>query len=111
MDPTTVLAVVSYRHPMWRLVKYLEENQQSLIDSVDTERKTTHMELAEKLAELRIGEPRDNALLANAVIEALWLGKRAQQIKEAGDKSAEQFFREVVMIAFETGRRSAITAP
>jgi hypothetical protein len=41
----------------------------------------------------------------------MWLGKRAQEIKEQGDKSAEQFFREAVMIAFETGRRSAITAP
>jgi hypothetical protein len=41
----------------------------------------------------------------------MWLGKRAQEIKEKGDRSAEQFFREAVMVGFETGRRAAITAP
>lgn len=95
---------------MWRLVKYLEENQQLLFDIVDA-RKETHAELAEKLAEVRPGDAKDNAELANAVMTALWLGRRAQQIKESGDKSAEQFFREAVLTAFETGRRSAITAP
>jgi len=96
---------------MWRLVKYLEENQRLLFDTVDA-RKETHSELAKKLAEFRPSEAKDNAELANAVIAALWLGRRAQQIKEeSGDKSAEQLFREVVMVAFETGRRSAITAP
>ncbi|WP_148701783.1 hypothetical protein [Candidatus Nitrososphaera evergladensis] len=52
---------------------------------------------------------RDHEELAAAVASALWLGRRAQQIKESGDKSAEQFFREAIMVAFETGRRSAIT--
>lgn len=95
---------------MWRLVKYLEENQLSLFETVDA-RKETHKELAEKLAEIRPGDAKDNDELANAVIAALWLGRRAQAIKESGDKSAEQFFREAVLTAFETGRRSAITAP
>lgn len=95
---------------MWRLVKYLEESQMSLFEIVDV-RKETHEELAEKLAEIRPGDAKDNAELANAIITALWLGRRAQEIKESGDRSAEQFFREVVLTAFETGRRSAITAP
>ncbi|MEM2139493.1 MAG: hypothetical protein QXJ74_04630 [Nitrososphaera sp.] len=95
---------------MWRLVKYLEENQLSLFETVDA-RKETHRELAEKLAEVRPGGEKDNAELANAVMTAMWLGRRAQAIKESGDKSAEQFFREAVLTAFETGRRSAITAP
>lgn len=95
---------------MWRLVKYLEENQQSLFDTVEM-RKDTQEELAEKLCEVRPGDQKDNAELANAVMTALWLGRRAQQIKESGDKTAEQFFREAVLVAFETGRRSAITAP
>jgi hypothetical protein len=95
---------------MWRLVKYLEENQLLLFDLVDA-RKDTHLELAEKLSEIRPGDAKDSAELANAVLTALWLGRRAQVIKESGDRSAEQFFREVVLTAFETGRRSAITAP
>lgn len=95
---------------MWRLVKYLEENQLSLFEKVDA-RKETHLELAEKLSEIQPGDVKDNAELANTVMTALWLGRRAQQIKESGDKSAEQFFREAVFAAFETGRRSAITAP
>lgn len=95
---------------MWRLVKYLEENQLSLLDFVDA-RKETHHELAEKLSEIRPGDAKDSAELANAVLVAMWLGRRAQAIKEQGDKSAEQFFREAVLTAFETGRRSAITAP
>lgn len=95
---------------MWRLVKYLEENQLSLFEMVDA-RKEMHKELADKLSEIRSGDGKDNAELANVIITALWLGRRAQQIKESGDKSAEQFFREAVLTAFETGRRSAITAP
>lgn len=95
---------------MWRLVKYLEENQLSLFETVDA-RKEAHRELAEKLSEIRPSDAKDNAELANAVMAALWLGRRAQMIKESGDKSAEQFFREAVLTAFETGRRSAITAP
>lgn len=74
-------------------------------------RKQTNTELAEKLAEVRPSDQKDNAELANAVMTALWLGRRAQQIKESGDKTADQFFREAVLVAFETGRRSAITAP
>jgi len=95
---------------MWRLVKYLEENQLSLFEMVDA-RKEMYKELAEKLSEIRPGDEKDNAELANVIITALWLGRRAQQIKESGDKSTEQFFRETVLTAFETGRRSAITAP
>lgn len=95
---------------MWRLVKFIEENQLSLIKKVDS-RSDTHLGLAEKLAEVRPGNAKDNAELANAITTALWLGRRAQMIKELGDKSAEQFFREAILIAFETGRRSAITAP
>jgi hypothetical protein len=95
---------------MWRLVKYFEENQLSLFDLVDT-RKDTYQELAEKLSEIRPGDAKDSAELANAVLAALWLGRRAQAIKEQGDRTVEQFFREAVLTAFETGRRSAITAP
>ena len=106
----TVLAIVDYTMPMWRLVKYLEENQLLLFEIMDA-RKQTNTELAEKVAEVRPGDQKDNAELANAIMTALWLGRRAQQIKESGDKTAEQFFREAMLVAFETGRRSAITAP
>jgi hypothetical protein len=95
---------------MWRLVKYLEENQLSLFEMLDA-RKRINTELVEKVSEVRPGDQKDNAELANAIMTALWLGRRAQQIKESGDKTAEQFFREAVLVAFETGRRSAITAP
>jgi hypothetical protein len=94
---------------MWRLAKYLEENGPSLFELVE-QRKSGH-ELAKVLAEIRPGDPKEHGELAGAVITAMWLGKRAQEIKEQGDRSAEQFFREAVMIGFETGRRSAITAP
>jgi hypothetical protein len=94
---------------MWRLVKYLEENEPALSALVES-RKSRH-ELAATLAEIWPGGSKEHEELANAVITVMWLGKRAQEIKEQGDKSAEQFFREAVMIAFETGRRSAITAP
>jgi hypothetical protein len=106
----TVLACADYSCAMWRLVKYLEENQLSLIENVDA-RADTDPELAERLSEIRPGGAKDSAELANAVLTALWLGRRAQVMKESGDKSAEQFFREAVLMAFETGRRSAITAP
>ena len=95
---------------MWRLVKHLEENEQAIMESV----LKTSMEqqgLAEKLAEIWSGDPKDCSVLAGAAASALWLGRRAQMLKEGGDRSAEQFFREAVMVAFETGRRSAITAP
>jgi hypothetical protein len=94
---------------MWRLVKYLEENEPALSALVES-RKSGH-ELAATLAEIWPGGAKEHEELASAVITVMWLGKRAQEIKEKGDKSAEQFFREAVMIAFETGRRSAITAP
>lgn len=97
---------------MWRLVKYLEESDPEALP---------RKELAQKLHEIwpsatagdSSGSPsREHEELAAAVASALWLGRRAQQIKEkTGDKSAEQFFREAMMVAFETGRRSAITAP
>jgi hypothetical protein len=95
---------------MWRLVKHLEESEQAIIGSV-TKSGTEQQGLAEKLAEIWPGDPEDRGVLANAVASALWLGRRAQVLKEGGDRSAEQFFREAVMVAFETGRRSAITAP
>ena len=94
---------------MWRLVKYLEENEPALSALVES-RKSRH-ELAATLAEIWPGGAKEHEELANAVVTVMWLGKRAQEIKEQGDKSAEQFFREAVMVAFETGRRSAITAP
>lgn len=93
---------------MWRLVKFLEENDPEALP---------RKELVQKLHEIWPGNDdssptRDHEELASAVASALWLGRRAQQVKEkTGDKSAEQFFREAMMIAFETGRRSAITAP
>lgn len=95
---------------MWRLVKHLEENEQAIIESV-TNSCMEQEELAEKLAEIWPGDAKDHGVLAAAVASALWLGRRAQMLKEGGDRSAEQFFREAVMVAFETGRRSAITAP
>jgi hypothetical protein len=91
---------------MWRLVKYLEENNSEVL---------SRKELVQKLCEIwpsgdnSSAPARDHEDLAAAVASALWLGRRAQQIKESGDKSAEQFFREAIMVAFETGRRSAIT--
>lgn len=95
---------------MWRLVKYLEENEPALSALVES-RESQHGELAATIAEIWPGGTKEHAELANAVITVMWLGKKAQEIKEQGDKSAEQFFREAMMIAFETGRRSAITAP
>lgn len=94
---------------MWRLAKYLEENGPSLFELVE-QRKSEH-ELAKVLAEIRPGGTKENEELASAIIAAMWLGKRAQEIKEKGDRSAEQFFREAVMVGFEAGRRAAITAP
>lgn len=94
---------------MWRLVKYLEENGPALSALVES-RKSEH-ELSSTLSEMWPGGAKEHEELADAIITAVWLGKRAQEIKEKGDRSAEQFFREAVMVAFETGRRSAITAP
>ena len=94
---------------MWRLVKYLEENEPQLTALVES-RSSKH-ELASTLAEIWPGNAKEHEELADAVMTVMWLGKRAQEIKEKGDKTAEQFFREAVMVAFETGRRSAITAP
>jgi hypothetical protein len=94
---------------MWRLVKYLEENEPQMMALVES-RKSEHAH-ASTLAEIWPGNAKEHEELANAVMTVMWLGKRAQEIKEKGDKTAEQFFREAVMVAFETGRRSAITAP
>ncbi len=93
---------------MWRLVKYLEENW----PAIESEGKNE--ELAAKLAEIwpSGGEvTKDHGELASAVASALRLGRRAQEIKEAGDREAERFFREAMLMAFEAGRRSAITSP
>jgi hypothetical protein len=98
---------------VWRLVKYLEENGFALAASIKEE----HVELAGKLAEIWPGDngsgrvEKEHHALAGAVIAALWLGRQAQLKKEAGDRGAEQFFREALAAAFETGRQSAITAP
>lgn len=98
---------------MWRLVKYLEENWPAIDASIDT-RTTEQGELAAKLAEIWPAAgavTKDHVELAAAVASVLWLGRRAQEIKESGDKEAEKFFREAIMMAFEAGRRSAITSP
>ncbi|HEX6562439.1 MAG TPA: hypothetical protein VF016_10490 [Nitrososphaera sp.] len=91
---------------MWRLVKYLEESDPESLSKT---------ELVQKLYEIWPGGESPSRIheeLAAAVASALWLGRRAQEIKESsGDKIAEQFFRESIMVAFETGRRSAITSP
>lgn len=99
---------------MWRLVKYLEENGPALAASV----REDHAELAEKLAEIWPGDgssskvEKDHFALAGAIVAALWLGRQAQLSKEAGDKrGAEQFFREAIAAAFETGKQSAMTSP
>ncbi|HVX02282.1 MAG TPA: hypothetical protein VHA09_03945 [Nitrososphaera sp.] len=95
---------------MWRLVKFLEENDPEALP---------RKELVLKLHEIWPGDNDENGLptrdheeLASAISSALWLGRRAQQVKEkTGDRGAEQFFKEAMTVAFETGRRSAITAP
>lgn len=95
---------------MWRLVKYLEEKGPGQADV-----KEDHAELAEKLAEIwPCGDgsrvEKDHYALANAVVAALWLGRQAQLKKEAGGSSrgAEQFFKEAIAAAFETGKQSAM---
>jgi hypothetical protein len=98
---------------VWRLVKYLEENWPAITASVDAGR-GEYGELAAKLAEIWPeggAATRDHLQLAGAVAMSLRLGRRAQEIKEAGDKGAEWFFREAMLVAFETGRQSAITTP
>lgn len=96
--------------PMWRLVKYLEESDLEAL---------SRNELVQKLHEIwptdannSAGLSREHEELARAVASAVWLGRHAQQLKDkTGDKHTEQFFREAMMVAFETGRRSAITSP
>ena len=93
---------------MWRLVKYLEENWPAI------ESKSKNEELAAKLAEIWPSDgpiTPDHRELAGVVASALKLGRRAQEIKEAGDREAERFFQEAMLMAFEAGRRSAITSP
>lgn len=95
---------------MWRLVKYLEENGPALAESV----REDHEELAGKLAEIWPGDgkvEKGHFALAGAIVAALWLGRQAQLNKEAGDRKAEQFFREAIAAAFETGKQSAMTSP
>ncbi|MGI0018994.1 MAG: hypothetical protein ACREAY_00830 [Nitrososphaera sp.] len=104
------LATANGEDIVWRLVKYLEENGPALAASV----KEDHAELAEKLAEIWPGGgkvEKGHFALAGAVVAALWLGRQAQLDKEAGDRSAEQFFREAIATAFETGKQSAMTSP
>jgi hypothetical protein len=94
---------------MWRLVKYLEESDLEALP---------RNELVQKLYDIwptDINNParpsREHEELAAAVASALWLGRYAQQIKEkTGDKHIEQFFREAMVVAFETGRRLAMTS-
>ena len=102
---------------MWRLVKYLEENQLSIVENINARKDDgdgndnddLHKALAKTLSDIWPGKnTKDSSKLANAVMTAMWLGRRAQEIKDSGDKSAEQFFREAILMAFETGRRSAI---
>jgi anthranilate phosphoribosyltransferase len=92
---------------MWRLVKFLEEeNEQSLaVGNVEG--------LAAVLQEIwPDGQKEDYAILAAAVASALQLGRRAQQIKdEKNNRSAEQFFRDAISAAFETGKNSAVMRP
>ena len=101
---------------MWRLVKYLEENGPALAGSIKKEDED-HAELAEKLAEIWPGDggsrvEESHFALAGAIVAALWLGRQAQLDKEAGDKrGAEQFFREAIAAAFETGKQSAMMSP
>lgn len=102
---------------MWRLVKYLEENEQGIIGKIDsierTEEGSTAHEMAAKLAEIWPGDDdritKDHYELAAAIMQALWLGRRAQQEKEErGDREAGQFFQDAILQAFEAGKRSAI---
>jgi hypothetical protein len=98
---------------VWRLVKYLEENGPALAGSIKKEDED-HAELAEKLAEIWPGDGKveeGHFALAGAVVAALWLGRQAQLNKEAGGKGAEQFFREAIAAAFETGKQSAMMSP
>lgn len=107
---------------MWRLAKYLEENNdfESLLKNQG--------ELAQKLCEIwptsasstssseidnnSNNLSREHKELAAAVASAMWLGRRAQMIKQAsGDRTAEQFFLESIVMAFDVGRRSEIVSP
>ena len=102
---------------MWRLVKYLEENEQGIIGKIDSIERTEEggaHEMAAKLAEIWPGDDekitKDYYELAVAIMQALWLGRRAQQEKEErGDREAGQFFQDAILQAFEAGKRSAIT--
>ncbi|GEM_PF-6959687 len=87
---------------MWRLVKYLEENREEIINFVDSIPRAEHS-MAEKLAEIwPDGSDKERQELANAVMAALWLGYRAK------GKEAASFFRDCIFEAFEAGRRSAM---
>lgn len=101
---------------MWRLVKYLEENEQQLLllsSSSAASRPASTEGLAAVLQEIWPGgQEADYAALAGAAMSALWLGRRAQEIKDRnGDRSADQFFRDAISAAFETGKNSAVTRP
>jgi hypothetical protein len=101
---------------MWRLIKYLEENESSIISHVDNAKSSEQdsiREMAAKLAEIWPGDEKitkDHYELGVAITWALWLGRRAQQEKEErGNREAGQFFQEAILQAFEAGKRSAIT--
>jgi hypothetical protein len=96
---------------MWRLVKYLEESDPEALPRNELVGTLHEIWPSTAAGDDSSGPSRVHEELAAAVASALWLGRRAQQIKEkTGDKGAEQFFKEAMTVAFETGRRSAITA-
>ncbi len=90
---------------MWQLIKFLEENERQITDSRDD----ALTGLISILQEIR--ESKDNHYLAAAIISTMRVGRRAQQTRDAGDRTAEQFFREAIIQAFEVGKRSAIIRP
>lgn len=68
---------------MWQLIKFLEENERQITDSSDD----VLASLVSVLQEIR--ESKDNHDLAAAIISAMQVGRRAQQIKDAGDRTVE----------------------
>ena len=100
---------------MWRLVKYLEENESSIMGIVNDAKSSEQSgirETAAKLAEIWPGDgmmTKDHYELSVAITWALWLGRRAQQEKEKDNHEAGRFFQEAILQAFEAGKRSAIT--
>lgn len=97
---------------MWRLVKYLEENEQQLLLSAASKPGPAEGLVAVLQEIWPGGQESDYAALAAAAASALWLGRRAQLLKdEKGDRRADQFFRDAISAAFEAGKNSAVTRP